>query len=104
MLVNSVMLNVMHPGRLLPRDSRVYLGTDGTTELRGPGWRDPRKWYWQFADPFDFVGCCRRDPKFDFWNHPETTEDGREAMDISEGEVGKVADTGTVSETASRNR
>jgi hypothetical protein len=44
MLANSVMLNAMHPGRLLPQDSRVYLAPDGLTELKGPGWRDPRRW------------------------------------------------------------
>jgi hypothetical protein len=71
MLANSVMLNAMHPGRLLPQDSRVYLATDGLTELKGPGWRDPRRWWWQAVDPFDFGGCCRRDAKYDFWNHPE---------------------------------
>jgi hypothetical protein len=43
-LANSVMLNAMHPGPLLPRDSRVYLAPDGFTELKGPGWRDPRRW------------------------------------------------------------
>lgn len=74
MLANSVMLNIMHPGRLLPQDSRIYLGLDGVTELRGPGWRDPRKWYWQLCDPFDFAGCCKRDPQFDFWNHPQADE------------------------------
>ena len=44
MLANSVMLNAMHPGRLLLQDSRVYLAPDGLTEVKGPGWRDPRRW------------------------------------------------------------
>jgi hypothetical protein len=31
MLANAVMLNAMHPGRLLPQHSRVYLAPDGLT-------------------------------------------------------------------------
>ena len=91
MLANSVMLNAMHPGRLLPQDSRVYLATDGLTDLKGPGWRDPRKWWWQVVDPFDFGGCCRRDAKYDFWNHPEPAggELGEVVLRV-EGEAGKV--------------
>lgn len=92
MLANSVMLNVMHPGRLLPQDSRAYLARDGVTELRGPGWRDPRKWWVQVLDPFDFGGCMRKDPKFDFWNHPETAEgDGSTAVVESEARKAESA-------------
>lgn len=97
MLANSVMLNWMHPGRLLPQDSRVYLGLDGVTELKGPGWRDPRRWWWQVVDPFDFGGCCRPDSKFDFWNHPEAIEGEREATGI-ESEAGEAASTSAVVE------
>lgn len=85
MLSNSVMLNIMHPGRLLPQDSKIYLSTDGVTELKGPGWRDPRKWYWQFMDPFDFAGCCRKEEKYDFWNHPE--ENVQAEAEIARGDV-----------------
>jgi len=95
MLANSVMLNAVHPGRLLPKDSRVYLAPDGITEMQGPGWRDPRRWWWQIADPFDFAGCCRRDAKHDFWNHPEPVgnEGGNEGGNGAprvESEAGKV--------------
>lgn len=88
MLLNSIMLNLMHPGRLLPQDARIYLGRDGVTELKGPGWRDPRQWWLQIVDPFDFGGCLRKDPKFDFWNHPETTG-AEEDMVVLEGEASK---------------
>lgn len=98
MLANSIMLNVMHPGRLLPQDARVYLGTDGVTELRGPGWRDPRKWWWQLMDPFDFVGCCRREEKFDFWNHPEAVDSETQAVETEAG-TAKSEGTGTVNES-----
>jgi hypothetical protein len=93
MLANSVMLNVMHPGRLLPRDSTVYLGLDGVTELKGPGWRDPRRWWWQVVDPFDLGSCRRRDPKFDFWNHLEVVEGERDGV-VVESEAGEVAEVG----------
>lgn len=89
MLVNSVMLNVMHPGRLLPQDTRIYLGLDGVTELKGPGWRDPRRWYVQIVDPFDFAGCCRRDAQYDFWNHPQPLEPEGDASNV-EADAGKV--------------
>jgi len=91
MLTNSVMLNFMHPGRLLPRDSRVYLAPDGLTELKGPGWRDPRRWWWQVVDPFDFGGCCRRDERYDFWNHPGSVGgEAEEVLSRVDGEAGKV--------------
>jgi len=94
MLANSVMLNAMHPGRLLPQDSRVYLALDGVTELKGPGWRDPRRWWWQVMDPFDFAGCCRRDAKYDFWNHPEPAgNEGGDAVLRVESEAGKVEES-----------
>lgn len=99
MLVNSVMLNTMHPGRLLPQDSRVYLAPDGLTELKGPGWRDPRRWWWQVLDPFDFGGCCRKDAKYDFWNHPEPFESqGGDGVPGIENEADKV-ETSAASES-----
>jgi len=101
MLANSVMLNVMHPGRLLPQDSRVYLGRDGVTEFKGPGWRDPRKWWLQIVDPFDFGSCTRKDPKYDFWNHPEATE-GAESTVVVESEAGKAESASVVVETEGR--
>ncbi|KAM0717932.1 hypothetical protein Q7P37_006264 [Cladosporium fusiforme] len=66
MLINSVMLNVLHPGTLLPQDSRVYLGLDGVTELKGPG----------------------RDGQHDFWNHPQPEPEGDGGN--GEEEAGKV--------------
>ena len=71
------------------------------TELKGPGWRDPRKWWVQILDPFDFGGCMRKDPKFDFWNHPETT-DGEESTGIVESESAKAESSNVVGETQMR--
>lgn len=69
MLVDSFLLNAFHPGKYFPRKSKVYLAMDGETEVKGPGWSDPRKWYWQAVDPFDFTGLFTKG-KNDFWNHP----------------------------------
>jgi presenilin-like A22 family membrane protease len=33
MLINSVIWNIWHPGRSLPRSSKVHLATDGVTEI-----------------------------------------------------------------------
>lgn len=96
MLSNSVMLNIMHPGRLLPKDSKIYLSTDGVTELKGPGWRDPRKWYWQFMDPFDFAGCCRKEEKYDFWNHPEENAEAETEIARADVETGEAKSEGVI--------
>ncbi|KAK5124568.1 hypothetical protein LTR85_001785 [Meristemomyces frigidus] len=69
MLVDSVLLNVFHPGKYFPQKSKIYLAKDGETELKGPGWRDPRKWYWQVIDPFDVAGLFMKG-RNDFWNYP----------------------------------
>ena len=42
MLANSVLLNVRHPARFLPRSNKVYLAEDGVTEVEGPGYEDKR--------------------------------------------------------------
>lgn len=72
MLVNSIMLNVAHPARFLPRSNKVYLARDGVTELEGPGWVDPRPWWATALDPFDLVGLIKgRDKKTAFWENEE---------------------------------
>ncbi|KAL4810018.1 hypothetical protein BDV18DRAFT_130126 [Aspergillus unguis] len=56
MYANTVMLNIFHPMRYLPRSNKTYLAKDGTTEIEGPGFKDPRPWYVTFVDPFDITG------------------------------------------------
>lgn len=53
-------------------------------------------------DPFDFGGCMRKDPKFDFWNHPETT-DGEESAAAVGSEAGKTESSNVVGETQMRS-
>ena len=84
MLANSVLLNVMHPGKFLPQDNKVYLATDGKTEVQGPGWRDTRRWYWQIADPFDLRSCCGRSKQVEYW---KTAVDECHPLESREGAV-----------------
>lgn len=42
MLINSVIWNVWHPGRALPRSSRVHLAADGVTEITASKQSDNR--------------------------------------------------------------
>ena len=73
MLVNTIMLNVWHPARFLPRSNKVYLARDGVMELEGPGWVDKRPWWVSVLDPFDLNGLIRgKDKETAFWEHEET--------------------------------
>lgn len=73
MLVNSYLLNIMHPGRFLPRNCKIYLARDGVTELEGPGWQDKRPLIVTIIDPFDIVGLLTgRDKKTAFWEQQGT--------------------------------
>jgi len=75
MLINSFLLNVRHPMKSLPRDNRIYLATDGVTEIFGPGYQDTRFFLVAMFDPFDIIGMCLgRNMNRKFW---ETHEEGR---------------------------
>ncbi|KAJ4247722.1 hypothetical protein NW762_012930 [Fusarium torreyae] len=56
MLINIVMFNVCHPRRYLPKNNKIYLSPDGVTEIEGPGYKDPRKFWQTLIDPFDIWG------------------------------------------------
>ncbi|CAJ2508818.1 Uu.00g138440.m01.CDS01 [Anthostomella pinea] len=69
MLCNSVLLNVRHPRRWLPKSTKVYLSKDGTTEIEGPGYKEDRKYVMTVLDPFDIIGVVkRRDKSTRFWD------------------------------------
>lgn len=71
MLINTVMLNVFHPGRNLPRSNKVFLSRDGHTEVRGPGYEDKRPFLQTVLDPFDLIGLVTgQDKKTKFWDFP----------------------------------
>ncbi|KAH0287105.1 hypothetical protein M436DRAFT_62076 [Aureobasidium namibiae CBS 147.97] len=72
MVLYTWWINAMYPGALLPRDRNVYLGLDGLTERRGPGWIDKRSRWETFADPFDIGGLMKgRQNHEKFWLEPE---------------------------------
>jgi hypothetical protein len=56
MLLNSVLLNVRHPRRWLPKSTKVYLAKDGVTEVIGPGYKQERNLFLTLIDPFDIYG------------------------------------------------
>ncbi|KAF2180183.1 hypothetical protein K469DRAFT_639953 [Zopfia rhizophila CBS 207.26] len=69
MLMNTVLLNIWHPGKRLPRSNSVFLHHDGVTERRGPGWSDDRPWIVTMFDPFDIWGMFTgRDKQMQFWD------------------------------------
>ncbi|KAF4468994.1 Rtm1p [Fusarium albosuccineum] len=56
MLINTVMFNMRHPRRYLPKNNKIYLSPDGVTEVEGPGFKDPRPFWQTLVDPFDVHG------------------------------------------------
>lgn len=70
MVIYTWWLNLVHPGRYLPRNASVFLDMD-KTERVGPGWIDNRSTWQTFADPFDFEGLIKGKPAHEqFWTSP----------------------------------
>ncbi|RDH33913.1 RTA1 like protein-domain-containing protein [Aspergillus welwitschiae] len=59
MYLNTILLNVCHPMQWLPRSNKIYLATDGVTEIEGPGYDDHRPVILTLIDPFDIVGLIK---------------------------------------------
>lgn len=80
MLANSVLLNVRHPRRWLPKTTKVYLAKDGVTEVMGPGYKQERNFFATVFDPFDIYGMVKgRDKQTRFWDddgHGEAKSSG----------------------------
>lgn len=75
LLVLSVIFNVYHPAKYLPKSEKIYLAKDGVTEIEGPGYKDERGWIVSLVDPFDVVGIMNgRDKKTRFWDDGQNTE------------------------------
>ena len=82
MIINSVLLNVRHPARFLPRNNKIYLAQDGVTEIEGPGYADKRPFLLTFFDPFDIAGLVKgRDKATRYWE--EQQEMGIPAMNAN---------------------
>lgn len=59
MLCNNVLFNFRHPRHYLPENSKIYLSSDGVTEIEGSGYADPRPLWRTVLDPFDLVGAVK---------------------------------------------
>ena len=71
MLIFTFWLNLLHPGRYLPRQKNRYLDMDGHTERWGPGWQDRRSRWETFMDPLDLTGMLKGQASHDqFWLRP----------------------------------
>lgn len=72
MLLYTIWLNIIHPGRLLPKSKERYLDIDGKTERLGPGWSDRRSTWATFVDPFDLSGLMNGTLSHEgFWLRPD---------------------------------
>ena len=72
LLINSYMLNILHPAVFLPHSNKIFLSADGVTERRGPGYKDKRNFFVTILDPFDVAGLIRgKDKKNRFWEQEE---------------------------------
>lgn len=70
MVINTYMMNWYPPAKYMPANHKIYLATDGKTELEGPGMVDKRHFLLSFVDPFDIGGIItKRDSKNRFWEH-----------------------------------
>lgn len=68
MFLNTLLLNVWHPGRYLPPGTHTFLALDGLTERVGPGWEDKRPLLLKMFDFCDLVGLVTgRDKKNRYW-------------------------------------
>jgi hypothetical protein len=96
MLLFTWWLNLMHPGRNLPRQKNRYLCPDGRTERMGPGWIDRRSQWETFADPLDLKGVFKGAPSHEkYWLRQDDwpiCKDGSFAM-------GTATNTRTVSKS-----
>ncbi|KIX10621.1 uncharacterized protein Z518_01705 [Rhinocladiella mackenziei CBS 650.93] len=72
MVLYTYWLNIIHPGRFLPRQKNRYLDMDGTTERYGPGWIEQRATWWTFVDPFDIRNRVKGETRHEkFWEQPD---------------------------------
>ncbi|KAK3074260.1 hypothetical protein LTR53_003421 [Teratosphaeriaceae sp. CCFEE 6253] len=72
MVLYTYWINLIHPGRLLPRDKSHYLDPDGVTERIGPQWIDKRSRWEKMLDPLDVGGAVKGEARRQrFWLQPQ---------------------------------
>ncbi|KAI9893740.1 MAG: hypothetical protein M1814_005956 [Vezdaea aestivalis] len=75
MLINTYFVNLLHPGRFLPKSSKTYLAKDGVTERQGPGWVDKRPFILTVVDPCDIFGLLKgKDKETMFWEQDDMAQ------------------------------
>ncbi|KAK5167179.1 uncharacterized protein LTR77_007909 [Saxophila tyrrhenica] len=92
-----VILALFHPGKYLPRDSRIFLDPiDGKTERVGPGYSkaDKRPMLATILDPFNLFGIVTGKGMAiqPFWNEHQPIYDGGEVKEDKRGERGQSAE------------
>jgi hypothetical protein len=70
MLLDCILLNALHPRKFLPENNKIYLATDGVTEVEDPGWSDSRPLIVTLCDPFDLIGATKKTKRF--WENNES--------------------------------
>lgn len=80
----TLWLSIIYPGRFLPTEHKRYLDPDGKTERAGPRWIDKRSQWMTFIDLFDVAGGIKGRPEnAQFWLRPRmwpACEDGTFAL------------------------
>lgn len=110
MLLYTVIINITHPGALLPRQRNRYLDTDGRTERIGPerGWIDKRSTWQTYMDPFDLQGVLSGHPAHEmFWLEPdkwEVCQDGSFATGTATNVRRRKTAAGTSTAFGNRNK
>ncbi|KAI1371893.1 RTA1 like protein-domain-containing protein [Hypoxylon crocopeplum] len=84
MLLNSMLLNIRHPRRWLPKSTKVYLAKDGITEISGSGCKQERKFLATLFDPFDLHGMIKgRDETTRFWEDSSNTREAKTDVNLA---------------------
>ena len=85
-----ILLAIFHPGKYLPRSSRIFLDLDGKTERVGPGFgkADKRPLVVTIFDPFNFYGIITgKGMKMDkFWEVEQPSYEGGELPKKKKGD------------------
>lgn len=82
-------LAFVHPGKYLPRDSRIYLDPlDSTIERVGPGFLSESRSWWKIArDPFNLQGIFAGKGMvlYKFWEEEQPVYEGGELPQVEKG-------------------
>lgn len=86
MLCNAFLWNIRHPRHYLPESTKIYLDSDGVTEITGPGYKDTRNFFVTLFDPFDLVGLAKgRDKQTRFWENSRSVSASKEEPKYAPG-------------------